>query len=202
MALLTLAEAEQIAGRGRPWTFRLEFCGSNPSNVSGQSDKFWYATGRGLAEPVEAGWGANGNAPQFQLIDWTELRIRVADKLAKGYDYADTPFVRMSPANLAVVMGVGAQAVTQAVPVTATNATAGSTSAVLITAPVLVGKPPAASLVALGTPWSLICGLRVLLDGTKVKAYSAFDAQGKELLQLDPAAGIAFAQQHNVDVAF
>ena len=105
MARLTLQNAENTAQRNRPWSFRLEYNGASAVNQSGVSSKFWYATGRGTHEPVEIGWGAIGHAPQYQLITWTALVDRVKEKLAKGYDYVDVPYEKMSAANLAKITG-------------------------------------------------------------------------------------------------
>lgn len=40
MALLTITDARDIASRGRPWSVRLEYTGSNYNNQGGWSDKF------------------------------------------------------------------------------------------------------------------------------------------------------------------
>jgi len=187
MAKLTISDVERIAGRGRPWTIRLEFAGADPANAGGFSDKYWYATGRGLTEAVEIGWGANGNGAQHQLIDWPELRKRVAEKLAKGYGYVDTPYIRMTTASLARLGGP----------------TKGTPAPVQVT-PVPNPVPPpvtrSAALVALGEPWSLTHHLKVLRDGTTVKGYAAIDDNGDELLQFDPQRGVEFARDYNLEI--
>jgi predicted DNA-binding WGR domain protein len=96
MALLTLADAENIAGRRRPWTIRLEY-----HDAANNSHKFWFATGRAHDEGVECGWGRVGNKPQLKPIDWRTLRDKVSEKLAKGYDWEPTPYVRMSAKTIA-----------------------------------------------------------------------------------------------------
>lgn len=197
MPRLTIIDAEGIANRNRPWTIRLEFHGANPTNASGVSSKYWYATGRGLAEKVETGWGAIGSAPQHQLIDWAELKVRVADKQSKGYKWADTPYVRMSKASLASLTG--------------NPITAGPTTP----APVMVPTPPPTSaasvslssminpsLAALSPPFSLIHALRILRDGVKLIGYKALDAAGDELLQMPPADGLQFAQKYDIEIKF
>lgn len=192
MPRLTIIDAEGIANRNRPWTIRLEFHGSNPTNASGVSSKYWYATGRGLNEKVETGWGAIGSAPQHQLIDWAELKVRVADKCSKGYKWADTPYVRMSKASLATLTGN---------PIGPMNPT-----------PIMIPTPPPApvsgssminpSVASLNQPFSLIHALRILRDGVKLIGYKALDAAGNELLQMPPADGLKFAQQYDIEIKF
>jgi len=96
MARLTLGQVRDIAKRRRPWTIRLE-CVDLSTNTS----KFWFATGRAMDEMVECGWGRIGSKPQLKLIPYHTFDDKVDEKLAKGYDYANTPYVRMSPGNLA-----------------------------------------------------------------------------------------------------
>ncbi|OHD16817.1 MAG: hypothetical protein A2Y38_22225 [Spirochaetes bacterium GWB1_59_5] len=95
MATLTFKQAEALADKGRPWTFKMQFQGLDPSNASGQSDKFWLATGRGKGEPVEIHFGATGTVGQVQVHDWAYVAAKVPEKEAKGYRYVDTLFVRV-----------------------------------------------------------------------------------------------------------
>jgi len=83
MARLTLSDARSTMGRGRPWTFRLE-C------TTGGSNKFWLATGRGRNEPVEIHYGAIGSKGTILVKDWAYVEAKTPQKVAKGYDYADT----------------------------------------------------------------------------------------------------------------
>lgn len=100
MARLTLGMVRDLASRERPWTIRLE-CVDPSTNTS----KFWYATGRALHEMVECGWGRIGSKPQLKLVPFDKFDNKVDEKLNKGYDYADTSYIRMSPGNLAKLGG-------------------------------------------------------------------------------------------------
>jgi len=199
MALLMLHDAERIAQNGRPWSFRLEYVGVNPNNKTGISDKYWYATGRGLNEDVEIGWGAVGSKPQTQLITWPELRNRVPDKLAKGYMYVDHSYVRMSVGNIAKILG---QAPTPPAP----------------TPPQTVIQPPqtkpapaptqpsnwmmSAAQQALGAPWNMIHLLQIVRVGTDVKGFKALDEKGNDILMFDTDGGREFARDHGIDIIF
>lgn len=199
MPRLTIIDAEGIANRNRPWTIRLEFHGSNPTNASGVSSKYWYATGRGLAEKVETGWGAIGSAPQHQLIDWNELKVRVADKQSKGYKWADTPYVRMSKASMAILTGNPIPAAPTA-PVVKTNTPPALLPGLSVSATLSTMINP--TLATLSPPFSLIHALRVLRDGVKLIGYKALDAAGDELMQMPPADGLKFAQQYDIEIKF
>jgi hypothetical protein len=180
----------------------MEFNGTTDNG--NPSQKFWYATGRALNEPVEVGWGAIGSLPQTQLIDWTELQNRVNDKLAKGYDYAPTDFIRMTAASIATIGGQAPvpvpspSPVTKAPPVPVAASVAPSTP----TGPVVYSKAPTAALLALGEPWSLIRALKVQRKGTVVTHYAALDATGAHLLDFTSKAALEFATQHDVEVEF
>lgn len=100
MALITFKQAEALATRGRPWTFKMQFQGLDPNNLSGWSDKFWLATGRAKDEPVEIHFGATGSAGQIQVKDWAYVAAKVPEKEAKGYRFVDTPFVRVRQATI------------------------------------------------------------------------------------------------------
>ena len=90
---LTLQDASELAANNLPWTFRLELVRTSPNNIL---NKFWYATGHGLEDPVETGTGDIGTAPQTNRLDWRKLRKKVADKLAKCYVYVPTPYIGIS----------------------------------------------------------------------------------------------------------
>lgn len=216
MAQLTLIDAERIAARGKPWTIRLEFTGANSANANGFSDKYWYATGRALKEMVEAGWGANGAGAQHQLIDWAELRKRVAEKLAKGYTYVDTPYTRMTPASLAKLggptpSGGHAPVATPAPVVVTTPPVVLGTGTVLApgvtvksvtlapAGPAAVARTPA--LLALGDPWALTNHLKVLRSGTSIVGWAAIDDNGDETgLRFDPDGGRQFAVDYDLEL--
>lgn len=178
MAKLTINDAENTATRIRPWTFRME----SPTG------DYWYATGRGLTEAVEIGWGAAGAGTQYQLTDWVGLRTMVADTLNQGYFYVDTPYVRMTPVSLAKVMAP----VTTMVPAP-------------IVAPVIVPsvRIPVVPVVA---PVTLTVGkahhLKILRTGAAITGYSVVDDKGNEIQRLDPKDGPQFARDHNVDIEF
>lgn len=201
MAKLTLADAENIAARNRPWTIRLEFHGTNANNQSGVSSKYWYATGRGLTEQVETGWGAIGSAPQHALVDWSDLRKKVAEKLAKGYDWAATPYVRMSAANLAKITG---QAPVQApaAPAPVTPAPKPQSVKSTPTAGVMAATATSNALQALGVPYNLICSLKITRTGTKVTGYQGLDANGDSVMDFGPTNGLDFAKKYNLDIKF
>ena len=201
MAILTLQDAERIAIKNRPWALRLEFVGSNPANSSGISQKFWQATGRGLTETVEVGWGPIGGTPQTQLVTFAEFRNRCVDKIAKGYDWADTPYFRMSPTNLALLGGhkpVG----TSPAPTAQTLVIPSPTVGPVIPAPTISTKAPAASLLALPLPWNLIRELRVVRDGTTIKGFDAIDEKGDILLRFDEPGGREFARDHDLEMVW
>ena len=96
MAKLTLADARRTMGKGRPWTFRLEFYGQTAAG--NPSQKFWLCTGRARNEPVEIHYGAIGAKSQILVKTWDYVEKTAPEKIAKGYDYADTPFVRIRKA--------------------------------------------------------------------------------------------------------
>lgn len=213
MAKLTIHDAEDIARKGRPWSFRLEYTGPNPANASGWSDKYWYATGRGLNEPVEIAWGANGHPPHgTRLTTWSKIRKVVPDKRANGYDYVDHGYVRMSAQALSKLGGATASkpgkkanhANPAPKPAPVSNHPLGKPGQTP-SAPVQATNTPtqvSPDLLALGEPWSLIRSLKVLRNGTKVKGYSAQDENGDELLRFDPKGGVEFAREYDVDIEF
>lgn len=206
MACLTITDARDIASRGRPWSIRLEYTGSNYDNKSGWSSKFWFATGRGLHEPVEIGWGKNGNKPQTQVTDFPTVEDRVSKKLAKGYDYTDAPYRRMSQAGLAKI-GAWVTTTPTAAPAPKpapkpTPTPAPATPAPIAPTPKVSTHTVSAAQDALGEPWSLIHSLRIKRNGTKVIGYDALDDGGDFLLTMTATSGLDFARDYDVDVEF
>ena len=207
MARLTYQDAERIGKRGRPWTFRLEYMGCNSANQSGHSEKYWYATGRGETEMVEVGWGKIGSRPQTMLLPFHKLAAKVAEKLNRNYDYADTAYVRMSPENLAKLGGIvpisPAPAVRQ---VSSATPAKPKSKAPSMAVPVAPGhtqnKAKAANQAALGTPWSLVVKLRSVRQGTTLLKWEALDATGVVLLGFDPSVGRDFAADYDIDLEF
>ena len=198
---MTISEAEAIAGRQRPWTFRLEFHGTTDKGQP--SHKFWYATGRGTGEAIEIGWGAIGAAPSYALIDWAELKTRTAEKLDKGYGYAPTAFIRMSAGNLAVVTGQASVAAPTPPPAPPAPVAPVSPVAPVATPSVTPAqKTPAASLLALGEPFSLIRKLKMKREGSKIIGFSALDETGAEVCEMDAPNGRDFAKEHDLEVEF
>jgi hypothetical protein len=197
MARLTIIDAEGLAMRNRPWTIRLEYHGTNTANASGTSHKYWYATGRGMNEMVECGWGAIGATPANQLIDWTDLKAKVVEKQTKGYVWADTPYIRMSAKSLASLTGV-----VMAPPTPSTPTPPPAVVATVTPVPsVGLGKINPA-LVSLGQPFSLIHALRIFRDGAKMIGYKALDSAGNDLLQMTSADGLDFAQKYGLEIKF
>ena len=184
MANLTLQEVEVIAGRGRPWTFRME-----------QTGEYWFATGRGLQEAVEVGYGFMGSLPHLQLVSWGDLTASVTEKISQGWQYANTPYIRMSPGNLAAATGNPIVKAQTAKAVSSLQATAKS--------PLSVTPPQVTQAQqTLAYPYSAIRALKLVRSGTTVTGYSALDAQGQEMLVLTPPEAISFAQKYSIDVLF
>ena len=208
MAKLTLQDAESTAGKGRPWTIRLEYVGANPSNTSGQSAKYWYATGRGLAEKVEVGYGALGTAPQCSLIDLPTLSDRVAEKLAKGYVWANTPYIRMSVASLAKLAGTPVVQATQAkhvcslFPVVRKKATVKPQKKLNLSMafpPKTWAVPAKAPSVPTNDQIRTLCIIR---EGLVITGYSARDEHDNEVLVFNPKDGVEFAREQGLDICF
>lgn len=79
-------DALRAAVRHMPWRVRLVFVGKNSANKSGRSDKWWEASGVGLACAVR--WGATETNGQTQKdVESTNALGKVREKLAKGYQY-------------------------------------------------------------------------------------------------------------------
>lgn len=187
MPKVTLAHAESIAQKGRPWTIRLEVIRSFAAN------EYWYATGRSVTEAVEVGKGSLGQPPQYELIDWPTMRTQVASLLTDGFVWADTPFIRMSAGSIAKLTGQP-----QVVPVNVTTRSVKSTPSPAVFAAAAASN----TLQALGAPYNLICSLKMIRKGVKVTGYAALDASGGHLCDFDAPNGLSFAQQHNLDVMF
>jgi len=180
MATLTIHTVSAIAAKGRPWTFRLE-C-SDPSN---NTSKFWYATGRGLNEAIECAWGRIGNTPQYKLIDWTELRAKVAEKLGKGYTYANTPYERMSPGNLAKLTGTQPSLAPTSPPAVTAPIPVAVAPPPVIQAPV-ASTPPVHVNPSLPPPFGLIKWLKPAKGG----AWDALDSNKDKLFGLPLTGGV------------
>lgn len=181
MPILTMNDAERIAARGRPWATRMETTG--PAN-----GRFWKATGRGVAEAVEVSQGVIGGVPQSsELVAWDEFKKRAAGKVAEGYSWVDTPYFRMSPDNIALLKN-GRPSVLPGIPAVAAIPAAPA------------AKSPAASLLALPSPWDQIRALRVVRDGVVVKGFDAVDDRGNVITRFDEDPGRDFARKHDVDM--
>jgi len=98
MSILTVTDARTLMGRGKAWTFRLEL-----RDPASNSHKFWLCTGRSRHEPVEVHYGRVGSKPQIIVKDWVYVEQKCPEKVAKGYIYVDTPFVRVQPSTIAGV---------------------------------------------------------------------------------------------------
>lgn len=118
MARLTLSDASRLSAANRPWCFRMEYTGWNGSNQGGSSAKFWLATGRGRTEPVEIHYGKIGTAGTVIVKDWAYVETKAPEKEAKGYDYEDTPFVRVRQATIDAFAAKGGQPAPATKPVT------------------------------------------------------------------------------------
>jgi len=194
VAYLTITDARDIAKRGRPWSLRLEYTGSNSSNNSGWSDKFWFATGRGINEPVEIGWGRNGNKPQIRLTDFPTVEDRVSSKLGNGYSYVDASYRRMSPESLSKL----------AKPTSATPLQPTPAPAPAMPASITSKHTVSAAQDALGVPWSLIHSLRIKRSkgSTNIVGYDALDENEDLLLTMTATSGLDFARDYNVEIEF
>lgn len=190
MARLTLVDVHRIAAKQRPWTIRME-CVDPSTNTS----KFWFATGRGTNEAVEIGWGRIGSAPQLQLTSFAKFEAKVHEKLGKGYDYADTPFVRMSAQSLNMIQGNSGHTPGSGYALSAANkakpAPVSSTPVPSAPAPVAAPLSPAASLSpvhvnpSLPMPFGYIRWLRPAKGG----GWEALDSCEQKLLDLPFASG-------------
>ena len=178
MARLTLTDARSKMINGRPWTFRLEFQGPNSAVASGWSTKFWLATGRGRHEPVEIHYGVIGSTGSILVKDWDYVEKVAPEKEAKGYVYADTPFIRVRQATL--------DAATQVtIPTAAPVATIPTP---VVTAPVVT----APILSSLTGPWSRIVSVQKQPDGS----WWGFDAQGSKVLGMPKDAARNLVKNH------
>ncbi len=170
MALLTITEVKHTAARNRPWSFYMK-------NKKGQ---FWYATGRGLNEPVEICWGNPGMRPQSKLVLWTDMEAKIPELLSKGYTYINHPYIRMSAGSILKLSNPSLW------PTTAP----GSTQAPSWTA--------GAAQKALGHPWADIVCLRIIRKQTQVFGFEAVDTAGTVLLTMTMAEAKEFAREHDV----
>mgnify|MGYP001605607449 CR=1 FL=1 len=86
----TIAEARELARRGRPWRVRLTFIGDNPNNASGKSAKWWEAScvpSPGFtSRTATVRWGVIGGKGQGQPgVPDDEALDRANEKARKGY---------------------------------------------------------------------------------------------------------------------
>jgi predicted DNA-binding WGR domain protein len=196
MATLTLNDVNDIARRQRPWTIRLELV-----DFATNTQKFWYATGRGTKEAVETAWGRIGSKPQTKLVGFDKFIDKVNEKLGKGYTYAQTGFVRMSPENLAklggrkAVQGTPKQAApapTAPKPVPAPAAPAAPSNAF----PPPMGTPKA-GMPPLTGPYDLIVALKPVKDG-----FEALDDNKDVVMDLTVSGGQDLIQNYGIPVAW
>jgi|APSaa5957512622_1039677.scaffolds.fasta_scaffold05605_10 predicted DNA-binding WGR domain protein len=181
MARLTLGEARNNVSRKRPWTFRMEF-----HDPTANSHKFWLATGRGRHEPVEVHYGRIGSKAQIIVKDWAYVEKKATEKFAKGYRYADTPFVRIQQSTIDAHTG------TKPVP-TINSVRAANNQPPLPTAPKpLPPQVRAAVASAVNTvlaptvtssgPYAKVASVKRIDKGT----WHALDASGSKVLDLTP----------------
>lgn len=180
MATLSLAAVRSIARRRRPWTMRLE-CVDRKTNT----DKYWYATGRAMDEKVEIGWGRKGAKPQHALVDFTEFEARVPKKLAKGYEYVDTKYIRMTPANLALLGGVTPSSSPTGSGAPLPNLPPAPIPSGPITATVIKKRDPVQVNPSLPAPFGFIRWLKP----TKGGGWEALDTNKAKLLDLPLGSG-------------
>ena len=89
MAKLTLQDVVTLAGKRRPWTFRME-----------DATSWWLATGRAKDEPAEI----HTSTGPLQVVVWAEVERQAAANEAAGFDYQWTPFVKVSGPTIALHM--------------------------------------------------------------------------------------------------
>lgn len=167
MATLTLTDARNLMLKGKPWTFRMEFQGPNPNNVSGWSTKFWLATGRARHEPVEIHYGTiGGGTPTILVKDWDYIEQKAPEKEAKGYVYKDTPFVRVRQSTINVWL-------------TSQGQPKGAPLPVQPSPPPAPPKPPVATS-GLPGPWGRVSSVQKQADGS----WWGLDSVGGKVLQM------------------
>lgn len=181
MATLTIVDAEATATRGRPWTIRME-----------SGCKYWYATGRGLTELAEIGFGNIGQTPDIILADWTCVQLAVAAHTADGYKWADTPYIRMSPESLAKVTGN---------PIVPIGQTTGVVPPVLPAKPIQQPQrgPQVAKLAIDPNSPVVMCVVRT---GIRLDGFVVLNSNGVVLNHLTTADGLEFARKYNLDIQF
>lgn len=191
MALLTLTDARNLMLKGRPWTFRME-CTLNGRSAA------WIATGRAQNEPVEVHFGAIGAKPTILVKDWSYVEKTAPEKVAKGYVYVDTPFVRVQPSTI----GKATQPTTPVSPVI--PLTPGPSKVAPLTPgpsnviPLTFGQTPVIPMVAppvvapnLPSPWNLI--VKVKQVGNQ---WIGVDSNGSKVLAMPKEAARRMVQNY------
>ena len=208
MATLTLRDARRIAAHTRPWTLRME-CVDPSTNTN----KYWFATGRGTNESVETGSGRIGAKPALRLVSFAKFVGKVQEKLGKGYDYANTRFVRMSPSNLiklgghkpsAAPTGAGVKPQAPQAPApTAPNPVAPAAPAAppaVATGGKFVAPPmgtPKPGLPALDGPYVLIVAVHPVKDG-----FEGIDEDGDVVMDLTLQGGQDLVQDYGIPMVW
>lgn len=198
MARLNLADAIRIARTGRPWALRME-CVDPATNTN----KFWFATGRGLHEAVETGHGRIGAKPALRLTSFGVFVSKASEKLIKGYVFAHTPFVRMSAGNMAKLGGrKPSKGITAPDPVITAPAPtpAAAVKPVAASSGAFVYPPmgtPMPGLPALDGPYTLIVALFPVKGG-----FEALDEDGDVVLDLTTKGGQDLCQGYGIPMVW
>ena len=86
--IVSLNVAQYLRTGGKKWKIRLEYVGSNLTNKSGASQKFWEAYQIAPSTNVIIGWGKIGTVGQTVIKDFEYVLDKVQSKIDKGYEYA------------------------------------------------------------------------------------------------------------------
>lgn len=191
MATLQFADAERLSRNGRPWTFRLEL-----HDPSINAHRFWLATGRSRNEPVEIHYGRVGNAPQILVKDWSYVTAKAPEKEGKGYDYVDTPFVRVRKATIDAHLAK-LKASGQPVPQPTLPPKAAPVAPKPTPAPVAAPTPPPAAPATGGNPYNRVATVKPAGGGQWV----AMDASGRQLFAMPQAGAMKLVQDGTATVA-
>lgn len=189
MATLQFADAERLSRNGRPWTFRMEL---HDSSIN--AHRVWMATGRARNEPVEIHYGRKGNKLTVLVKDWSYVTAKVCEKEGKGYDYVDTPFIRVRQQTIDDFLAAGGKPAPAAprptpkpVPV----------QPVLPVAPVAAPTPPPAAPATGGNPYNRVATVKPAGGGQWV----AMDASGRHLFAMPQAGAMKLVQAGTATVA-
>jgi hypothetical protein len=205
MATLTLSDARSLMLKGKPWTFRME-------HTSNGHNKFWLATGRKQGEPVEIHYGVIGSGGTILVKDWAYVERTAPEKEAKGYDYADTPFVRVQQATIDAAAAHQASVGHHVLIVTTGPAKATPVPApaqippvptglhaqpFAVTAPISVPLPliptPAVQASGLPGPWGRIVAVQKQPDGT----WAGLSNTGSKVLSMTKDGARNLVQGHS-----